>query len=154
MGKNDRQYAQSPEEEAASKKAKGARVKGKAYEKDLFDFFKAELKDFHVNRGNQAGKGGKGNPDLLLQGAVRTIHVEAKKGKRVRIREAYRQALSDARATDTPTVCWKDDREADMVCLSLVDFTDLLNLTSEQDRKSGVVRVIAPPGIRIEREES
>ena len=145
---------QSDKELAASKRAKGSRVKGKAYEKDLYDFFTAELKDFHVNQGNQAGKGGKGNPDLLLQGAVRTIHVEAKRAKYVNIREAYRQAVSDARSTDTPTVCWKDDREADMVCLSLIDFTDLLNLTSEQDRKSGVVRVIAPPGIRVELEVS
>lgn len=123
---------QSAKEKALSKMKKAARIKGKAYEKELADFFESELQDFAVSRGNQHGKGGKGNPDLLLQGPDRTIHVEAKKGKRVNIKAAYRQAESDARATDIVIVCSHDDYGPELSTLSKRDLADLLNLSTER----------------------
>ncbi len=137
---------QTDKERARSKKAKAARRKGKAYEKELCLFFDCELQDFAVSQGNQHGKGGKGNPDLLLQGSIRTIHVEAKKGKRVNIKAAYEQARTDARGTDIAVVCSHDDYGPELVTMSLMDFADLLNLTAEQ-QKTGHVSMKLSKGI-------
>ena len=82
MGKHDRTYAQSDAEKAASKRGKAARRKERRTKRNSLNHFTAELKDFHVNQGNQQ-EGRQGQSGSPAAGCtIRTSTFEAKEHKR------------------------------------------------------------------------
>lgn len=141
---------QSDQEKAASKRGKSARRKGHQFERDLVIRFNEELKDFHAERGLQS-KGGRGRADVRLTGALHEFHCECKNALRPNISAAFGQANSDHKFGSIPTAITKTPQTIPLVTLCLDDFIAILQAL-EGLQVSGVVKVIASPGIRIQTE--
>jgi hypothetical protein len=141
---------QSDKEKARSKRGKAARRKGHDFERALVVRFNEDLKDFHAVRNTQS-KGGRGKADVRLTGSLHEFHIESKSMKQPNIKAAYAQAVEDSKFGSIPTAITKTTLGSTLVTIGLDDFIAILQAL-EGSQVSGVVKVIASAGIRIDAE--
>ena len=99
----------------------GSRRKGHAFERSLVHQFRAVFPDANIRRGLQS-RGGSEVPDVDVPG----WHVEAKAHRKVNLRAALAQAITDAAPDRVPIAVCKDNRAEPVVVLRLDDFLALL----------------------------
>jgi Holliday junction resolvase len=117
--------------------SKSQRTKGKEGEQELARELRGrfEALGYEVVRGGSLQQSQRNEshacPDLILrehgtQGGG-LFWIECKRGRKVRIRDAIKQAMDESAGTGLfPMVMWRDDREPWHVSMRLDDFLDLL----------------------------
>lgn len=98
--------------------------KGNKGELELLHLLEAAGMD--VQRNQQAGIGGKDNPDISLQHGRRRFHLEVKREERFGLYPAMEQATTDANGHAVPVVVHRRNRKPWVVVLRLGDFLGLL----------------------------
>ena len=112
-----------------SQRGKRNRNKGRRFEQDCVNLFRAILPEgYDAWRGLQS-KGGGCNPDVAIrdsQTKEQILHCELKKGKAPNPRNAFEQAFNDKQAGSIPLAITQKDRDWILVTLRWQDFADIL----------------------------
>lgn len=102
-------------------RGRGARQKGAAFERKIAAIL-TKFTGFDFERGlGQTRAGGTEVADVTCDELKDSIHIECKCQKRVNTRAAYLQASNDA-PNKTKIVIFKNDREPEMILMSLEEF--------------------------------
>ena len=96
-----------------------SRDKGARGEREVATILRAA--GYDVGRSSQTA----GARQCDVDGAGLPVWIEVKRGKRVGVRAAFRQACGDTDGRE-PVVAWRDDRGEWMVCLRLEPFVRMM----------------------------
>lgn len=106
-----------------AKVGRSARLKGHNFEREIANTLSEQTNlDWHRGLG-QTRNGGSETSDVECD-KLPNIHIECKRHKRVNVKSAWAQALSDA-PTKTKIIIHKNDREPIMVTMSFEEWLEL-----------------------------
>ena len=96
-----------------------SREKGKRYEREIANHFKA--KGYDARRGQQYC-GANGDADVV---GLPFVHIECKHRERLDLYEAMDQAVGDAREGEKPVVIHRKDYKSSLVTMRLEDWEEM-----------------------------